>query len=408
MPTSPRNAGLDLLRVTGIIAVVAGHVDAAEPIRSLVYPWHVPLFFVLSGYLSRPSPTGATRARQALRDEWRSRWASLLRPYVAWLVILLALVVVVTLGQGRPVAPALVDPLLGGAYAGAPFSAFWFVTALAVASLAVRVLEAVGAPPTAVAGLGLIGLAVGTFAPGILTAAPLSLGLAIPCLFFLAAGRALRVLRGRITRPALTGGILTAAGALAVALGSRPVDLKHADFGTPVAGVLVAVGLSVGLILLAEPLGSGLPPRLGRACTALAEVGIGVVLSHAAVIWLARAATDASWVVFAAATILPFAGSVALRATRLAPVLLGLRRRSVMAATATALAAAAAAAEAEPALSPTPTPTPKPTQTPTQTQTQTPTLTPTPKPLQTETLPSDGIAARAPSEPGRQPVSDAS
>ncbi len=51
-----RRRGLDLLRFIGIAAVVAGHVRGTSGAASLtvmvtIYSWHVPLFFVLSGYL---------------------------------------------------------------------------------------------------------------------------------------------------------------------------------------------------------------------------------------------------------------------------------------------------------------------------------------------------------------------
>ena len=48
-----RVTSLDLLRVLGIVAVVATHAFYMTPARRLLlFTWQVPLFFVLSGYFS--------------------------------------------------------------------------------------------------------------------------------------------------------------------------------------------------------------------------------------------------------------------------------------------------------------------------------------------------------------------
>src|SRR5206468_10733413 len=86
VPTKSRNAGIDLIRVIGLVAVVGGHVFASSPLaRELTYSWHMPLFFLLTGYLWND--------RRSLRGEWRTRLKSLMLPYAVWVVILVALYV---------------------------------------------------------------------------------------------------------------------------------------------------------------------------------------------------------------------------------------------------------------------------------------------------------------------------
>ena len=77
MRVRPRSAAIDSLRLLGIVAVVAGHVWSNELARDLLYTWHVPLFFVLSGYL------WARDRSMAL--EVPNRWGTIGLPYTAWL-----------------------------------------------------------------------------------------------------------------------------------------------------------------------------------------------------------------------------------------------------------------------------------------------------------------------------------
>lgn len=55
---------VDVARGIGIIAVVVGHVWTRGPLRDAMYSFHMPLFFLLSGMLSRPHPVGAFTRRQ--------------------------------------------------------------------------------------------------------------------------------------------------------------------------------------------------------------------------------------------------------------------------------------------------------------------------------------------------------
>ncbi|WP_081978887.1 acyltransferase family protein [Cellulomonas carbonis] len=278
--TRPRSVGVDLVRVLAIVAVVVGHVWDEPTVRSVVHPWHVPVFFVLSGYL--------WRGGRGVREELARRVPTLLVPYVAWLVVILAVVLGVTAARGGPVALGSVrDALLGGAYAGRPFSAFWFVTALLVTVVAYRVLD--GAPRAVVWLVAGTGLLAGHVAGDALAAVPLSVGLALPCLVLVAAGAELARLRPRLagrTVPFVGLG-LVGVGAVAVAAGvSAPVDLKQVDLGTPVVSMVVAVTISAGLVLLAEWGTARVGRHTARLVLDLAAAGLMVVLSHALVLWL--------------------------------------------------------------------------------------------------------------------------
>lgn len=47
----PRLKWIDLLKAIGIIAVVVGHVTKNDTLRIIIYSFHMPLFFFISGYL---------------------------------------------------------------------------------------------------------------------------------------------------------------------------------------------------------------------------------------------------------------------------------------------------------------------------------------------------------------------
>lgn len=316
--STSRSVGIDLVRVVAVVAIVLGHVWGEGVVREVVHPWHVPVFFLLSGYL--------WRSGRSLTDEVRRRTPTLLVPYVAWLVILLLVVVAVALarGDGLPLG-AVRDALLGGAYAGRPFSAFWFVTALFVGVVLYRLLDQ-GAWYVRWVG-ALAGLVLGYLVPDVLVAVPLSVGLALPCLVFIAAGHELARWRPRLGDRAagLVGAALVVLGAVAVATGlSAPVDLKQADLGTPVVSVLVAVMIGAGLVLLAEVGTRDLPAGAGRAVVALAAAALLVVLTHALVLWLLGTPPQGRVLDAVLALVLPWAlGLALLRVPAAARVLLG-------------------------------------------------------------------------------------
>lgn len=308
MARSERSAGIDLIRVVGVVAVVAGHVWSTEFSHQALYPWHVPLFFFLTGWFwTAGRPLGA---------EVRGRWRSLIRPYLTWFVVIGLAWFPATIGSGAAGPLDLVRPFLGGQYIGRPYSAFWFVTALAVAAVALRVLE--HRPGWVRWAVVVAAVAVATVSPGVPRLPPASAGTAIAALVFVLAGVVARRWLPLVRRPALLGVAALAAGGTAVVFGSRPLDLKQADFGTPVLSLATAVVLCCGLVLVGLALDRVVRGRAAAVVSRLASVGITVVLLHAAVIWVAEPFL-ATPVVFVVATVLPWTAALLLDRTRLAP-----------------------------------------------------------------------------------------
>ncbi len=128
---------VDVARGIGIIAVVIGHAWTSGPLRDAMYSFHMPLFFLLSGILSRPHPSGPFLRRQL---------ATQMRPYAAFLLLIIFADQVIEWAKGGlPIFhnwPHDLTPiLLGGTWLRGPFTIFWFVPCLMIARILFNMLS---------------------------------------------------------------------------------------------------------------------------------------------------------------------------------------------------------------------------------------------------------------------------
>ncbi len=142
-PASGRVAWIDYARGAAIILVVYGHcfrglldagyVDPGSPLRGvdfIIYGFHMPLFFFLSGVVS------AKAFSQPFGTFLRGRAISLGWPYLLWMSVEAALLL--SLSGLTNMGP----PKLGFAtYLYQPLSPFWFLYALFAASLIIYALR---------------------------------------------------------------------------------------------------------------------------------------------------------------------------------------------------------------------------------------------------------------------------
>ncbi len=317
-----RSAALDGVRVLGVAAVIVGHAVPDDGFRQLLFAWHVPVFFVLSGYLHKPG--------RPLRRELRARTVSLAWPYLFWFAVVATLYL--PLGLSGWFAPAAsvsdwVGPILGGANAREPFTTFWFVSALFFVALLFRLLD--GLPSPVLWSAAALGVVAGATIGPLLAATPLAVGSALCCLVFVVIGRASRrFIESLSERMPVGGGVigvgLIVLGELLVVLGVvRPVDIKLGDYGTPVAAVAVSCAISLGLVLAAEAVYRGASPRVAAVTTTLSLAGLCAVLVHPLLQWLMRPADLPVPVIAAVMLVMPWALGVALRHTPLAQVTTG-------------------------------------------------------------------------------------
>lgn len=319
----PRMASIDIVRILGTIAVVAGHVWDNDSIRSLLYPWHVPLFFFLTGYLW-------TEGR-SLKAEIVRRCHTLLVPYIGWLVLVTVTVTVLTSIWPRTDEETALLPLLaGGSFLSRPYSAFWFITALFFATVVARLLEKL--PSWAGVLIILSCMAASHFFGKAISKLPLSMGIGIVCIAFIGAGYMYRLHRHRIRHPVLLSITLTALGVLTIALRiSQPMDLKHGNFGTPLLSFAVSIGISIAILTFAELATRRLPSRINQKISEFASVGLMVILSHSLVLWLADLTEQGNFWIFVVALVAPWITGLFVLQSPLAKLLLGVRGTSIQA-----------------------------------------------------------------------------
>ncbi|WP_426130733.1 acyltransferase family protein [Pararhizobium sp. PWRC1-1] len=133
---APRQAWIDVARAVALVLVVAGHTErglvaagimtgeAAQDFDLVVYSFHIPLFFLISGLLFAQSIR-----RRPFVQTWKARTIRLLQPCLIWSVVLLGLIVLAANLANTPVSPAdaftsfLLLPFQ-------PVSIFWFLYTL--------------------------------------------------------------------------------------------------------------------------------------------------------------------------------------------------------------------------------------------------------------------------------------
>lgn len=264
---------VDVARGIGIVAVVVGHVWTRGGVRDAAYSFHMPLFFLLSGLLSRPQPVA--------RFAWR-QVAGQMRPYAAFLVLLVAVDQIVETAQGhRPIFHDWPSDLATLAYGGSalrgPFTIFWFVPCLMVARIVQNMVLARWPDPLGRVQVAIALLALGAaYAVGYWTQeSPLGLMTVPMALFLLWAGSAWQSVPWR-TGMIVPLALLSFAG-LSGALPT--LNMKAADYGWPILSIAAAIATS----LLIFRLSAAIAPRVDWLAT-LGRASLVIMYLHVAVI----------------------------------------------------------------------------------------------------------------------------
>lgn len=118
-----RSKWIDVCKGIGIVLVVAGHkLKMPQPLVQFIYLFHMPLFFVLSGYL--------WKAQHNAREYAYKKAIHLLVPYAAFLLSLLPRELFYAFHHHEPIGELLLRLAWGGERMSGDYSVFWFVSCL--------------------------------------------------------------------------------------------------------------------------------------------------------------------------------------------------------------------------------------------------------------------------------------
>ncbi|MEL7187941.1 MAG: acyltransferase family protein [Pseudomonadota bacterium] len=266
---SKRLAGIDLIRIAALLAIVVGHAyPDNELVDRLLQSWRLPIFFVLTGYF--------WSAPRTINQELLKRGNSLLVPYAIWGVLLTLAAWLLFNDDPFTTAQRF---LLAGAYAVQPFNSFWFFTALFAAVIATRFLDLFGSAMTwPIAALGLL---ANIFAGPQLASVPWSIATASGALIFIQSGRLLAALSGSFSRKnILLASLATVLGCLIlVALipgDFEPLKMKVGIF--PPFATLVSLVMCMSLVSLGTTI--DLADQYSRLVSKLSLPSFVVIVLH--------------------------------------------------------------------------------------------------------------------------------
>ncbi len=264
----------DALKGIGIIAVVAGHVWTRGPVRDAIYAFHMPLFFLLSGYTARHVPW-----RQLVPRLSRT----LLVPFVSFSVLLLAGDFLIEGLRGvRPIFPSwsagAMTILFATEQLRGPFTILWFIPCLFLARLGWNAIAKAGRNPddwrTLLAMALVFTLALAAQFHG--SRSPFGL-LAVPGALLLIWGGALWRLW---MRPLPGAGLAIAALAMITLAALPPINMKIGNLGWPGLSLIGASAVTVTLARLIRQLPAnriGALAVLGRASLVIMYVHVAFI-----------------------------------------------------------------------------------------------------------------------------------
>ncbi len=122
-----RDSTFDVMKGIGIIAMIIGHSHVPMVIKDFIFAWHMPLFFIVSGYFYKPSQ---------IKEHVKKNFRSLVVPYLVTAILMFLLCLLKNSFHETNIINPLLGivvasgskglPMLGDYYVGA----IWFLLAL--------------------------------------------------------------------------------------------------------------------------------------------------------------------------------------------------------------------------------------------------------------------------------------
>lgn len=249
-PAVGRRVDIDIAKGIGISLVVFGHLGDGLGYAS-IYLFHMPLFFMIGGLLSSEDP--AARLQR--------RIVSISLPYTVFLIFLWVVPTLAAWASGTVTRAKtfedLARALVGGQALYGSAGVFWFVSAYAlVLAFAAIVLTQRSRIAQVLLTFGAVGgaLILGYALPELFL--PLAANVVPVAFAFFLLGRMLHEHDFARCRPLNLA--LVVSGAIAIVAAEMgliaPLDLKYADYGTPVLSLAAAGTAALGLMVISAAL----------------------------------------------------------------------------------------------------------------------------------------------------------
>lgn len=269
-----RLAFIDVAKGLGIIAVVVGHVFPPGLLHNLIFVFHMPLFFFISGYLFKPKEDKAFVAAKAQQ---------LLVPYVFFLVVVYALQnQAIFASGGFSFSEGVLlwsKAALGGRWLYGHTSAFWFVPVMFIVLLSANWLLRKTGPST------VLFISLASLTAAYLNAAffsslkvPLNANVALAALPLFLTGYFFK--QGLVKMPALVSALLLALTAAAACVDRLPeLDMKMASYGLPVLSFAAAVAVTLLLFQVSKWIAEKIAP-LSNAVASAGQASLVIMFLH--------------------------------------------------------------------------------------------------------------------------------
>lgn len=264
---------INILKGLGIMMVVYGHMTTGFW-RDFFFLFHMPLFFIIAGYLFRPNADlKAYLGRKSLH---------LLVPYGFFMLLLYAPVLHQALGEERRLSGALLNMVLGGRELISGLAPFWFVTCFwATQQLVNLLLTRLSVRATGGVMLVMLGLATINqyFFRELWLIGNLNVVLmAAPCFYlgYLVAHYRIELESPRVLLPSILIGLLSM-GLVYSGVHFR-MDMKYADYGMPVVSLLAALAITLVLMALSRQMAR--IPAIARVVGLAGEASMVIMFLH--------------------------------------------------------------------------------------------------------------------------------
>lgn len=286
-----RDSSIDLAKALAIASVVLGHIlearvlAAGGVVEMVLYRWiyafHMPFWFLLSGYLYRSA--------QAPGLFFRKKFQHLMIPYLAWLAVFNAKAIA---GFGVNLVRGMTDEkwhfyrdhfynqAYGGELVGGAQMVIWFPVCLFFTQQLANLLFRFVPKPSLRWGLGLVFFILGYcnqfLAPDFRL--PLALNVVAGALPFFLLGHHLRERNSRWLMATACGMAILVMVGIAIANLPLHYHMRMAEYGWPVVSTLGAVGAFLALLQLCRWLGK--MPWIPSLAAPVGEASMTIMYLH--------------------------------------------------------------------------------------------------------------------------------